>query len=193
MYNRIYQICTQSAKVKNLLILLLGYLFLTLVVLQWAVTTLIKDTSLFQMIDWHLNYSVEQVYVLLKSYGSESREWYALIELTLNSIIPFIYAFLFAFAIILVCRKLQVKEQVIKNLLLIPFAALVADLLENTCILLLLTNYPYKLTLIAKTANILTYTKWILIMINAALAVMGSLLISFRYIRFRFIPKSISQ
>lgn len=193
MYNRIYQICTQSAKVKNLLILLLGYLFLTLVVLQWAVTTLIKDTSLFQMIDWHLNYSVEQVYILLKSYGSESREWYTLIELTLNSIIPFIYAFLFAFAIILVCRKLQVKEQVIKNLLLIPFAALVADLLENTCILLLLTNYPYKLTLIAKTANILTYTKWILIMINAALAVMGSLLISFRYIRFRFIPKSISQ
>jgi membrane-anchored protein YejM (alkaline phosphatase superfamily) len=155
------------------LILLLGYLFLTLVVLQWAVTTLIKDTSLFQMIDWHLNYSVEQVYVLLKSYGSESREWYTLIELTLNSIIPFIYAFLFAFAIILVCRKLQVKEQVIKNLLLIPFAALVADLLENTCILLLLTNYPYKLTLIAKTANILTYTKWILIMINAALACNG--------------------
>jgi hypothetical protein len=193
MFSKIYHICTQSAKGKNLLILLSAYILITVVLLQWTVASLMMDAALSQLIDWQFDYSVEEVYALLKSYGSESREWYILIELTLNTIIPFIYASLFGFAIILVFKKLPVKEQLIKSILLFPLVALVADLIENICIILLLINYPYKLILIARAANIFTYTKWVLILANTALISMGALLVSFRYLRFKFVPKSISQ
>lgn len=193
MYNKIYHIFTLSAKGRNLMILLFAYLFMTVFVLQWSVATLMTDASLSQMLDWQWNYSVDQVYTLLKSYGSDSREWYILIELTINSIIPFVYTFLFSFSIILICKKIPVKEQVIKSLFIVPFAALLADLFENICIILMLINYPYKLFLVAKAANIFTYAKWILTMVNVGLMVAGMLIIGFRYIRFKLAPKSISQ
>jgi hypothetical protein len=193
MYNKIYHIFTLSAKGRNLMILVFAYLFMTVFALQWSVATLMTDATISQMLDWQLNYSVEQVYNLLKSYGSDSREWYILIELTINMIIPFVYAFLFSFSIILIGKKLAAKEQVIKSLFIVPFAALLADLFENICIILMLINYPYKLFLVAKAANIFTYAKWILIMANMALILAGILIIVFRYIRFKFAPRSISQ
>ncbi|WP_378410555.1 hypothetical protein [Rhodocytophaga aerolata] len=193
MYNKIYHIFTLSAKGKNLMILLFAYLFMTVFLLQWSVATLMTNASLSEMLDWHLSYSVDQVYTLLKAYGSQSREWYILIELTINTLTPFIYAFLFSFSIILICNKLRVKEQVSKSVFLLPFAALLADLSENICIILMLINYPYKLAMVAKAANIFTYSKWILLMANAALIVAGIVIVGFRYIRFKVAPKSVSQ
>jgi hypothetical protein len=166
---------------------------MTVFLLQWSVASLMTDTSISQLIDWHFNYSVDQVYSLLKSYGSESREWYILIELTINTLIPFIYSSLFGFTIIRIYKKLPVKEQMIKSLILVPFAALVADVLENACIFLMLTNYPYKLILVAKIANVFTCAKWILIVASATLVLSGLAVRGFRIVRFKFVPKSISQ
>jgi hypothetical protein len=193
MYHRIYHIFTQSAKKKNLMILLFAYLFMTVFVLQWAVATLMPDASLSRMLDWQVTYSVDQVYTLLKAYGSQGREWYILIELTINTVTPFIYAFLLSFSIILICKKLPVKEQVSKSLFMLPFAALLADLSENICIILLLINYPYKLVVVAKAASVFTCSKWILLTANVGLIVAGIGIAGFRYIRFKIAPKSISQ
>jgi hypothetical protein len=176
-----------------MMILLFAYLFLSVFVLQWSVASLMTDASISQLIDWQFNYSVEQVYALLKSYGSESREWYILIELTVNSFIPFTYGFLFGFVIIALFKKISASEQLIKSLMLVPLAALLADVLENACILLLLTNYPYKLVLVAKTANILTFSKWILIMASLTLIASGILIKGYRMVKFKLVPKSISQ
>ncbi len=192
MYKKIYHLCYETAKARTLVYLVLAYLFMTCFLLQWSVAVLTTFTDSAYLLDLQFSYSVSQTYHLLKMYGSEGREWYTLILLTIDTLIPLLYACILSLSIILIYKR-HVKEQVTRMLFLVPLIALLADYAENMCIVLILMNYPYKLVLVAKAANIFTLVKWLGISAGVVIISSGLLYQIARYLRFKLITKTISR
>lgn len=189
MFDKLYQSFRNAAKTGNVLILFFSCLLFIGIVLPWASGELKSVSNGVTEADLPFSYSTEQIYKIFKSYGSQGREWNTLMQITIYAVYPLINAILISLLIIKVYGKLVLKENFIKVLFLIPAVALLADYIENMCLVLMLVNYPYKLESVASLANVSTQAKWIFLLISIALTVIGALLLMIRYIHFKFIVK----
>lgn len=193
MFDKLYQSFREAAKTGNVLILFLACLLFTGIVLPWANGELKSIANGISGAELPFSYSTEQVYTLFKSYGSQGREWYTFMQLTIYVVFPLIYSVLISLLILMLYGKLLLKEKFIKVLFLIPAVALLADYIESMCLVLMLVNYPYKLEVVSRMANMCTQAKWILLLLSMALTIIGAILLLVRYIHFKFIVKSISR
>ncbi|MEA2076680.1 MAG: hypothetical protein U9O95_01515 [Candidatus Marinimicrobia bacterium] len=118
------------------------------------------------MIDTEMGYTAEDAYEIIGNYTDNMRQRYIFGEITLDLVFPFIYTFLFAFAIYFLTKN--------STLALFPFLQLIFDLLENTGIVIMLTAWPDKIMWLATATSVFSMIKWVLVGITLLIVLVGA-------------------
>jgi hypothetical protein len=113
----------------------------------------------FETLDMQSSYSPERAYQLIGSYGEEGRQYYAIIELTLDVIYPILSALFFSAFTIYFFRRVFPLDSFWQKLPLLGPIVMVTDYLENISIVTMLLSYPHRLDGIAQAANMFTVAK----------------------------------
>lgn len=151
---------------RNVIILLALFLFANFVLIPAIYPK-------FETLDTMSAYSPEEAYNLFSNYGESGRNYYIIIELTLDIIYPLITALLFSLSTLYTFQRAFPGKSGIHNLAVIPFGVMLADYLENFCIVLMLLNYPRELTNLARLSNIFTNIKFVLSPVELLLVIIG--------------------
>ncbi len=135
------------------------FLFVLLIVINiWVLPAIYPP---FETFDLRSSYTADEAYNLIASYGEQGRQYYAVIELTLDLVYPIINALFFSLFTIYTFRRIFP----ISRLELLPVLGIVvmgADYLENICVVTMLLSYPQRMDPVAQAANLFTVTKFIL-------------------------------
>ena len=129
----------------------------------------------FETLDMQSSYSPERAYQLIGSYGEEGRQYYALIELTLDVVYPIIAALFFSSLTIYLFRRVFPLNSFWQKLPLLGPIVMAVDYLENTGIVVMLLSYPRRLDVIAQLTNMFTIAKFALSQLELILIVVGLL------------------
>jgi hypothetical protein len=124
-------------------------------------------------IDFLIVYTPDQAYDMIAAYGQQGRQYYAAIALTLDTIFPLLLALTFSLILAPVFHRAFPREGVLQRAVLVPVAALTADLLENVGIVTILLSYPRKLPAVALLASAFSTVKWTSIAGESVLVLVG--------------------
>jgi hypothetical protein len=116
----------------------------------------------FQTLDTLSSYTPGKAYELISSYGEQGRKYYAGIEASLDVFYPFITALMFSLMTLYTFRHAFPNKHRVLYIAFTSYVVMLADYLENICILFLLIGYPREMFTIARAANFFTMTKFIL-------------------------------
>jgi hypothetical protein len=145
---------------KTLIITLTIYMVFNLVLLKNAES---KINELAQktvgVIDLTFGFNPQKTLQMVAEYGDAGREYYADTEMTTDVLYPIVYTLLFCIILTLLFRNKPYKPFSFINLL--PFGALVFDLLENLSIVTLLKSFPNSSETVAIICEIVKMLKWI--------------------------------
>jgi hypothetical protein len=146
---------SKLANGKTILFLLFLFLLANLVVIQAIYPK-------FQTLDTLPSYSPDQAYELISSYGEQGRQYYALIEITLDLVYPFVMALMFSLITLYTFKRAFPGNNWILYVSFAPYAVLLADYLENACVVTMLLLYPREIILVAQISNFFTIAKFAL-------------------------------
>lgn len=116
----------------------------------------------FETLDMLSSYTPGKAYDLISSYGEQGRQSYAVIEVTLDLVYPFITALMFSLMNLYTFKRAFPGNGWVLKLSLTPYAILLADYLENACVVTMLLSYPRELIAVAQISNFFTITKFVL-------------------------------
>ncbi len=122
-------------------------------------------------IDLLVGYTPAKIQQMVAAYGPEGRAIYARGELTTDIIYPVIYSSLLCLILSLLFRNRPYAPFRFVNTL--PLAILLLDLLENACIVYLLTDYPTTSVTVASLCSVITNLKWAVSVVVIALTLYG--------------------
>jgi hypothetical protein len=109
----------------------------------------------------HLSsYTPDKAFQLISSYGEQGRQYYAVIEVTLDLVYPLVTALLFSLIIFYTFKRAFPSHGWTLYLSLAPYTVLLADYLENVCIVSMLLIYPRESALLAQISNFFTIAKF---------------------------------
>jgi hypothetical protein len=111
------------------------------------------DTTLF--------YSGQQLYSMAEAYGETGRQAFLHARWTFDLAFPLIYTFFLVTSSSLLLRKLTPAKSNWRLLNLLPLAAFVLDLLENSATSLVMHYFPTKIGLAQGLAPVVTPLKWL--------------------------------
>lgn len=142
-------------------------LFLLFMVIGWAQETypiglnylseLSPDTPILDT----SSYSAEDVYPMLTSLSPEAGAYYRRVLLTTDMFFPILFRIMLM-VLALQALKLQVKPGHPLNLLaLVPLSSMIADILENSLIVVMISQLPEQYPALAAIVSFLTPWKWI--------------------------------
>jgi hypothetical protein len=146
---------SKLANGRNILILLVLFLLANLVIIPAIYPK-------FETLDTLSSYTPGKAYNLISSYGEQGRQSYAVIEVTLDLVYPFITALMFSLIILYTFKRAFPGNDWVLKLSLTPYAGLLADYLENACVVTMLLSYPHELIAVAQISNFFTITKFVL-------------------------------
>lgn len=129
-----------------------------------------QDTA---FIDLMFRYTPGELYEVVEGYSEQGRQVYALGSATFDVVHPIAYAFFYAIVITYTFRRLFAPQNPLQRLHLVPFGAMLADILENASIIAILLSYPQRLVGLAWLAGLFTTAKWILACAAIGLALLG--------------------
>ena len=144
------QFLEKYATWKSILILIALFIIVNAVVFP-----MLLDNPNNIPLDLQFSYSPEKAYQLLSNFSAADLQKYMIIELTVDVVYPIIYTLLLSFLIF--------KINANPKLALFPFLILIADYLENTGIVILISNFPKELNSIVSVTSLLTSLKWLLV------------------------------
>jgi len=136
------------------------------------------------ILDMELHYDAEGAYRLLASQGEAGRAYYLKSLWTLDIAIPVLVSLWLATGIALAQRATGVRAA----LTLLPIAAGLSDLLENTGISILLVRYPERLDTLAALSGDATTAKHLLYTASLLVAAALGLCARQRRLRNRYNP-----
>ena len=110
---------------------------------------------------------------MVASYGDAGRAFYRTFELTGDIIYPIVYTLLFSLLITWLFPRGFPANSKLQNLNVVPFGGWLFDLLENLCIVAMLSVYPSTPALVAILATIFTMIKWVFAGASALLILVG--------------------
>ena len=116
----------------------------------------------FQTLDTLSSYTPKEAYDLISSYGEQGRESYIAVEVTLDLLYPFVTALMFSLMTFYTFRRAFPSKHRVVYFAFASYSVLLADYLENVCIVFMLLSYPREVLTIAKIANFFTITKFVL-------------------------------
>ena len=124
-------------------------------------------------IDLQFFYTPEKVYSMVSAYGAAGRAVYRTFELTGDIIYPIIYTLFFSLLLSWLFRRGFAGDSRWQRLNVLPFGALLFDLLENICIVTMLTLYPATPAPLAWLATSFTMIKWSFAVVTLLLVLVG--------------------
>jgi hypothetical protein len=144
---------SKLANGKVILLLLFLFLLANFVVIQAVYPK-------FQTLDTLSSYTPDKAFQLISSYGEQGRQYYAVIEVTLDLVYPLVTALLFSLIIFYTFKRAFPGHSWTLYLSLAPYAVLLADYLENVFIVSMLLIYPQESALLAQISNFFTIAKF---------------------------------
>jgi hypothetical protein len=118
-------------------------------------------------------YSPDKAYDMVAAYGRWGRQYYATIALTLDTLFPLLLALTFGLILAPLYHQAFSREDVMQRAVVVPVAAMTADLLENIGIVTMLLSYPKKLLAVALLASAFSTVKWTALAAEAVLVIVG--------------------
>ena len=97
----------------------------------------------------------------IAAYGEAGRVFYTNFEMTTDILYPIAYTFFFSLLITYLLQRAIGKDSKIQQLNVLPFGAWLFDLIENICIVILLSSFPVEKPLVAGVLTIANGIKWI--------------------------------
>jgi hypothetical protein len=145
-----------------LILVFMGLFFLfNLVVMPSGQKWLGGSTDEVGSIDLTLAASPATLFNKVAAYGEQGRSAYRIFALTADVAYPIIYSIFLGLAITFLFRRIFPLESRLQKLNLLPFAALLFDVLENLGIVALLSTYPQQITWLAVTTSFINFIKWV--------------------------------
>lgn len=117
-------------------------------------------------LDVHFFYTPEQARENISQHSEASRQIAIVTHLTLDTIYPLLYAFLFGALILFLLRPLAAEHSAAQKLVYLPFAILIADFIENAGIVAMFSLYPAWYPGLARATGIFTTLKWLLVLVT---------------------------
>ena len=111
------------------------------------------DTSLF--------YTPADLYHMAETYGAAGRAAYIKARLTFDIAFPILYTFFFVTSISWFESHVLEKGNEFRTANMLPFFAMLFDLLENACTAFVFSSYPTYIPFISMLAPFFTLLKWI--------------------------------
>lgn len=158
---------------RNIVILLGLFLLFSLVIFPLITARLTSISGGTGLVDTEFSYTPERAFQMMNAYGTEGRPWYILTALTVDLIYPLVYALLLSLAMIYFFRKSFAPDSPLQGAFYIPIAAMIADYLENICLVILLASFPQWQEGLAQAANIFTGLKWGLLLASLLVTLIG--------------------
>ena len=155
MLKRLMDAHSKLANGKIILLLLFLFLLANLVIIPAIYPK-------FQTLDTLSSYTPAKAYELISSYGEQGRQFYAVIETTLDVLYPLVTALLFSLMILYTFKRAFPGNNRIWYLSLLSYAVLLADYLENICVVIMLLSYPREIIAVARISNFFTIAKFVL-------------------------------
>ncbi len=162
MLDHFAALLTRWATRRNVLLLVALDLMMNAALLPLASARLSILSGGVGPLDSRFGYTSAQAYAALTAYGPAGREFDLRSEVTLDLVYPVIYSLFFSLATLYFLQRAAPGRVALARLALLPFAALVADYLENAGLILLLVTFPTQLPALAAATGLLTTAKWIL-------------------------------
>jgi hypothetical protein len=163
----------QWATRRNVLVFVALELLMTAVVLPLAQARIQALSGGVGQLDLRFSYSPAEVYAALVAYGPAGRDFYVRVDLTADMAYPIIYSLFFSLTITYFLRRQGAVRPVLLRLALVPFAAMIADYLENACLVALLLSYPARIDTLAQVSSLFTSIKWVLAAVSLALLIIS--------------------
>lgn len=127
-------------------------------------------------------YSAEDLYAMAEAYGSAGRTYYSYSRFTFDLAWPAVYLLFLAVMITRLFRFLDPNDpRRLVNLL--PFIAVLFDLLENSAASLVMFRYPLASPVAASLAPVFTFLKWVFIGLSFAALVIGLFIFLNNYLK----------
>ncbi|MDD2983704.1 MAG: hypothetical protein PHQ74_09975 [Crocinitomicaceae bacterium] len=114
-------------------------------------------------LDLQFSYSPTKAYELLAQFSAADLKLYRILELTGDIAYPIIYGVFLSLLIFKLSRNTIFSS--------IPLLAIVADILENSGIVILISSLPKELHTLASITSIFSSLKWILIVCSMLLII----------------------
>ena len=173
MLNRISEFIRKYSNGWLILVLLAGEIFFNALYLPGVQARLEGFSGGTGPIDLQLFYTPEKVYAMVDSYGEEGRAVYRTHELTIDVIYPIVYTLLFAFLITWLFQRGFSPLSPMQRLNVVPVGAFVLDMLENVCIVTMLSVHPQQPAIVAWLGTIFTVVKWLFALATILLILTG--------------------
>jgi hypothetical protein len=158
---------------RNILILLVSLVVFSFAILGPMYARIETLSGGVGAMDRLILYSPDKAYDMVAAYGQQGRQYYATIALTLDTIFPLLLALTFSSILASVFHRAFSREEVLQRAVLVPVAAMMADLLENIGIVTMLLSYPRKLLAVALLASAFSTVKWTALAAEAMLVIAG--------------------
>ena len=153
--------------------------------LTWTLPAFVRLTGGVGILDLEWHYTADAAYRILSGQGEAGRAFYWRILWTVDVVIPITVSLWLAIMITLGLRRVAAPDSRWRHLNLLPLAAGVADVLENTAIAIMLWSYPQRLDLLATIAGYVTTAKHLLYQSGLAIALLTALAAAWRGYRDR--------
>src|SRR5688572_24043403 len=176
MLNNLSQTLHKNARGWLVLIFLAGEIFFNAVYLPGVQAELQEFSGGNGPIDLQLFYTPAKVYSMVDSYGEEGRAFYLMHELTIDVIYPVVYTLFFALLITWLFQRGFAQGSKMQKLNVVPFGAFLFDMLENVCIVIMLTAHPGQPVIVAWLGTIFTVIKWLFAAATIVLILTGLVL-----------------
>ncbi len=123
--------------------------------------------------DTSFTYSGTDLYQMAERYGKSGREDFVDIRWTLDLLFPVVYTAFFITTTSWFLRRLVPLSSGLRLLNLVPIAAFLLDLLENSATTLVMLKFPNKAPIAQALAPIFTPLKWIAVITSLLLVLIS--------------------
>ena len=183
MLTKLSEILNKFAKGWIILIFLILTGFFNAVILSQVGAKLQELSGGTGPIDLQFFYTPEKAYSMIQSYGEQGRGLYRIVELTIDVVYPIVYTLFFSLTITWLFQYGFAKHSKMQKLNLVPFAAMLSDLLENLSIVTMISIVPNQPPILAWAATCFTSLKWTLAGVGALLVIIGIVVCIIKLVR----------
>jgi hypothetical protein len=147
---------------RHILLLLVVVLGFNVGVFPLAASRIDSQSRGILPLDLRFGYSPDTAYAVMSAYGAGGRRAYLWTELTADVLYPIAYALFLSLSVAYLFERARPGSVVARHATLLPFAALVADYVENAGIIVMLVRYPQRSDPLVRLTSVITCVKWVL-------------------------------
>jgi hypothetical protein len=173
MLNKLSETLRKYASGWLVLVFLAGEVFFNAVILPAQSARIAAGSGGLGPIDLQLFYTPEKVYAMIEAYEPQLRLSYRTFEMTGDIIYPIVYTLFFSLLITWLFQRGFPPNSAIQRFNVVPFGSWLFDLLENICIVTMISIYPSTPAFLGWIAALFTLTKWLFAGASIVLMLIG--------------------